>query len=204
MSATAKTVKKVDESSMEMDDEASSKAYELMVIIDGTLRESESKKEIENIEKWIDKNKGKVTVSDVWGKKKLAYPIRHQEEAYYAVFNFELNPERAPAMDKMLRLEKEIMRSLTLNLPKNYKYVSFKDMKEKERVAAEERPEDKVSQVVVEKKSKTEPVKPSYNVEKKEVKEEVKEKEAPAEAKKEVDKDLDAKLDKILGGDLNF
>ncbi|MBI5412615.1 30S ribosomal protein S6 [Candidatus Peregrinibacteria bacterium] len=181
-------------------------SYELMVIINPELREADLKKETDAIEKWVEKNKGKISVSDLWGKRNLAYRIKQHLEGYYAVFNFALPTDRAPAMNKMLRLEKGIIRYLLLTLPKDYVYVSYKEIK-KEIGKAE--PEKKVAEVVIEKKIKT-AVETRHVASEPKPKEEPKKETAAEEKKKEeksaepVDKDLDAKLDKILGGNLDF
>lgn len=192
-----------------------SKSYELMVIVKGELRESEAKKEMETVTKWVEKNKGEVTVNDFWGKRPLMYKIKAQKESYYAVFNFTLNADRAPAMDKMLRLEKNVLRYLMMVLPKDYIYINYLKQKEteEEKMAKKER---KVSEVVVEKPKKAEKeaekMMAEVVIEKKSAEEPMAKKEAGAEKKAEktpsvnepVDKDLDAKLDKILGGDLEI
>lgn len=205
------------------------KGYEVMVMINATLRENEAKKELETLAKWVDKNKGRVTVNDFWGKRPLAYRIKGQNEAYYGVVNCELNADRSPAMHKMLRLEKGVVRYLMTVLPEGYTYINYLKNKETAEAKMAKKEED-VAAVVVEKKvSKKSQPEPMVEMKKdatmaEEMTPATKEKPAAepiAEAKEEkmeektekgqkkmadepVDKDLDAKLDKILGGDLSI
>ena len=94
-----------------------------------------------------------------------------------------------------------MLRYLITILPEGYKYINYAKEKKDE---PETTQEDKVSEVVIEKKRKEEPMEHKKIEKVEEVREEgaektqVKDKEAP------VDKDLDAKLDKILGGDLRI
>jgi ribosomal protein S6 len=57
--------------------------YELIYIIHPELDETAVNENIEKINAWITEADGEITQTDIWGKRKLAYPILKQEEGFY-------------------------------------------------------------------------------------------------------------------------
>ena len=88
--------------------------YELMVIIDPALEDDKKEAAIENV-KSIIAEAGEVSATDVWGLKKLAYPIQKKTEGYYVVFQFEAEPELPKELDRRLRIADAYMRHIIVN-----------------------------------------------------------------------------------------
>ena len=65
--------------------------YELMYIIDPTLEQDKKDAAIEAVKEIVTNNGGEVSDVNVWGMKKLAYPIEKKEEGYYVVMEFKAN-----------------------------------------------------------------------------------------------------------------
>jgi len=87
--------------------------YEMMVIIDPELKEEEIKNNIEKLKEIINKNeKGKIESIDEWGKRELAYEIKHKREGYYVIYYFESEQEILEDLKKELRLNKSFLRGL--------------------------------------------------------------------------------------------
>lgn len=55
---------------------------------------------------------GKATKEDMWGVRDLAYPIKKQTKGYYAHFEFETDPALVKDLDKVLKVEEDILRYL--------------------------------------------------------------------------------------------
>ena len=53
---------------------------------------------------------------DQWGKRRLAYPIRSQLEAYYVVTQFKMDPQAVRALEGNLDLAEDVMRHLVVRL----------------------------------------------------------------------------------------
>ena len=51
-----------------------------------------------------------------WGSRDLAYPIKHQTKGFYAHFTFEAEPSLAKDLDKLLRVEEDILRYLLVRI----------------------------------------------------------------------------------------
>lgn len=64
----------------------------------------------------ITKKIGQVKKEDLWGNRELAYPIKKQQKAFYAHFEFEANPGDISSLDKSLKLEEDIIRYLLVRV----------------------------------------------------------------------------------------
>ena len=88
--------------------------YELMVIIDPALEDDKKEAAIENV-KNIIAEAGEVSATDVWGLKKLAYPIQRKTEGYYVVMQFTAEPDLPKELDRRLRIADAYMRHIIVN-----------------------------------------------------------------------------------------
>ncbi len=83
--------------------------YELMFVIDPELEESAKEAMIETV-KGIIAAEGEVSNTDVWGLRKLAYPIQKKTEGYYVVMQFDAAPTLPKELDRRLRISENCMR----------------------------------------------------------------------------------------------
>ena len=88
--------------------------YELMVIIDPALEDDKKEAAIENV-KNIIAEAGELSATDVWGLKKLAYPIQKKTEGYYVVMQFTAEPDLPKELDRRLRIADAYMRHIIVN-----------------------------------------------------------------------------------------
>jgi len=168
------------------------KAFELMLVLSPELRESEVKKKLKEVTDFIEKAGGKITNEDAWGKRTLTYRIKAHSEGNYTVLNLEMGGNHVAELREMLRIEKDLLRSLLISLPADYTYTKY-DMDAKPEKPVRSRPGDSRSKNVSIKHSA-----PTKTVAKKEEKVEDKGKEAD---KAELDKKLDQMIE---GDDLNL
>ena len=87
------------------------KPYELMLIITPDHEENEAEALIENV-KGIIESSGNIINIDVWGKRRLAYPIRKRSEGYYVVYIFECDPSFVAQLNQALRVIEAILRHM--------------------------------------------------------------------------------------------
>lgn len=90
--------------------------YEMVVIAVPTLDDEGLAALNQRVSGWITAAKGTITDTNVWGRRKLAYPIRKQTEGIYVQMNFQLAPSASRELDHQLRLEEQIMRHLIIRL----------------------------------------------------------------------------------------
>ena len=80
--------------------------YEVMFIIDPALEDDIKDATVET---------AKVGKVDVWGMRKLAYPIQKKNEGYYVVIEFKANPTLPKELDRRMRISDNIIRHLIIN-----------------------------------------------------------------------------------------
>lgn len=88
--------------------------YEVMFIIDPALEDAVKESTVESVQNIIAAD-GEVEKTDVWGMKKLAYPINKKEDGYYAVIEFKGNPDLPKELDRRLKISDNVMRHIIIS-----------------------------------------------------------------------------------------
>ena len=86
--------------------------YESVIIINPNVDEAGLKALEEKFTGLINQN-GKVENVTDMGKRKLAYEIKKNKEAYYMVFKFEANPTLIAELERVYRITDEILKFIT-------------------------------------------------------------------------------------------
>lgn len=90
--------------------------YELTYLVPENYTETEISKLKDEVGKLISRHRGKIIATEDWGKKKLAYKIRHKQkmqgEASYIHQRLEFESVQAHEFERDLSLNSEIMRHL--------------------------------------------------------------------------------------------
>ncbi len=200
--------------------------YELMVIVAPDIGETAINKRLEAIKKSLTDMGGEIFFEEIWGLRELAYSIRKHDQGFYAVLDVNIEPKHLKELERMLRLETEVLRHLMMKLPGVYQPKTQAQMETELQtlMPEEEKKDDKNRQsrnvrpaygtrkaetpVEVMPKVEVKEEKPAKAAKKEEAQEEAP-KKAPkkkdAEADKKALEDIDAKLDSILSNpDINF
>ena len=90
------------------------KTYELTYLISSILTEEEAKVLQSKIGELVVNEGGLIKDSPMPIRKKLAYPINKEVQAYLAVIDFQLKPEKLANLEKALKAETQILRYLLL------------------------------------------------------------------------------------------
>ncbi|TEU07814.1 MAG: 30S ribosomal protein S6, partial [Candidatus Aminicenantes bacterium] len=88
--------------------------YETAFLISPNLEEEETEKVITQMAKVISEKKGKMINEDRWGKRRLAYPIKKFEEAFYVFFHYEGDSEIPLELERRFKQTEEVLRYLTM------------------------------------------------------------------------------------------
>jgi small subunit ribosomal protein S6 len=176
--------------------------YETAFLISPNLEEEETDKIIGQMVEVVSKKKGKMINEDRWGKRKLAYPIKKFEEAFYVFFLYEGDSDIPFELERRFKQSEAILRYLTVKKePKKSirrKKKAVSPEKEKEALQEEKDFEGEVAETRTpeEERIKEAPEKEREGVEKTEVLEEDEQKAKKKEAskkekadKEEVDKE---------------
>ena len=86
--------------------------YESVIIINPSIDEEAVKALVEKFSNLIN-NDGKVEKVENLGKRRLAYEIKKQKEAYYQVIYFEAKPELIAELERNYRIADEVMKFMT-------------------------------------------------------------------------------------------
>ena len=94
------------------------RAYELMVIIDGDVEDTDAQARVKSITDSITKAGGTIHGKpDWWGKRQYAYPINKKEYGYYVVFNLLANGGALDELERSFRIADDIVRHKLVRLP---------------------------------------------------------------------------------------
>jgi small subunit ribosomal protein S6 len=119
--------------------------YELLFLLSNEYTEEEIKPIAQKVKGVIEEKGGKITHSEDWGKQRLAYPVRHFAYGYYFLYEFDAEGGSLANIDKVLRLDKQIMRhQIVVKRPKTEEEIKTeikRTEKKEEKIAAEKKME---------------------------------------------------------------
>ena len=87
--------------------------YESVIIINPSLEEEGIKKILQKFTDLINQN-GKVEKVEELGKKRLAYEIKKNQEAYYVVIKFTAAPSHIAELERQYRISDEIIKFIVV------------------------------------------------------------------------------------------
>ncbi|HZT08802.1 MAG TPA: 30S ribosomal protein S6 [Chloroflexota bacterium] len=90
--------------------------YEILFILPPDLEEEEATATTERVRASVVSRGGEVKSLEVWGRRRLAYPIQRYQEGVYHIGRFSLGPEQEVDLDRSLRLSEQILRHLILKI----------------------------------------------------------------------------------------
>jgi len=90
--------------------------YELVLIISPEVPGDKFDAVIDNVSQFITGKGGTISDVEQWGKRRLAYPIKHFEEGSYVLSRFKLKPTLSKELEANLQISEEILRHLLIKL----------------------------------------------------------------------------------------
>lgn len=92
------------------------KLYEAIALYHPDLEEAVLKERAERVEQVVREHAGNVVSTNIWKKRKLAYPIRKVEDGNYVVYRFTGDRRVLPDLDYILRYDEQCLRYLILDV----------------------------------------------------------------------------------------
>jgi small subunit ribosomal protein S6 len=86
--------------------------YELVCVIQPDLDEAAFNAVIERVKGWVGEAGGTVDMVDLWGRRRLAYPIRKQRDAQYVLLNISMAPSATKELERNLRFQEVLLRHM--------------------------------------------------------------------------------------------
>jgi len=87
------------------------RSYEVMVILDPSLEERTVGPSLDKYLNVIRTDGGSVESVDVWGRRRMAYEIKKNQEGIYAVVSLTAEPASVKELDRQLTLNESILRT---------------------------------------------------------------------------------------------
>lgn len=121
--------------------------YETGFIIAPNLSEEETSTLINQMAEVVSAKKGKMIKQDLWGKRKLAYPIKRFHEGFYVFFTYEGTPAVPAELERKFKQTDAILRFITIKkdprgLVRGKKKVKADEPAPAEQVEAAAQPEE--------------------------------------------------------------
>jgi small subunit ribosomal protein S6 len=92
--------------------------YELMFIVRPDLEESQIKETNKKFGDTLKSLKAKVLDSKEWGQRELAYLINKHKTGYYFLYQIEASVDAIKEIDRLIRVNENIIRHLIIKLDK--------------------------------------------------------------------------------------
>ena len=84
-------------------------SYETLFAVSGNLNEEDCKALVEKFVNLVKENSTDVEVNE-WGKRRLAYPIRYNNDGYVVLVNFKSEPSFPRELERQLRIANSVLR----------------------------------------------------------------------------------------------
>lgn len=88
------------------------RTYELICIVQPDLDETAFNGVLDRVKGWVAESGGSVDKMDLWGRRRLAFPIRKQREGQYVLFNVSLNPAATAQLERNIRFQETVLRHM--------------------------------------------------------------------------------------------
>ncbi|MDQ6741601.1 MAG: 30S ribosomal protein S6, partial [Candidatus Dormibacteraeota bacterium] len=91
--------------------------YEILYIVRPDLDEEHVGEAVASVTKLIENLGGNPQKTDMWGRRRLAYEVRHLREGHYVLTDFQVEPARVPEMEATLKISDTVFRHLIVRKP---------------------------------------------------------------------------------------
>ena len=91
--------------------------YEILYVIRPDLDEEKVHETVGSVDKLIANLGGSTVKTDIWGRRRLAYEVRHLREGQYVLTDFQIDPARVPEMEATLKISDTVFRHLIVRKP---------------------------------------------------------------------------------------
>jgi small subunit ribosomal protein S6 len=86
------------------------RSYEIMFIAHPDLDDASLTALVDRAKGWVTSTGGQVVQVDLWGRRRLAYTIRKQNEGQYILMQTQMSPAATSEVERNMRLTEQVMR----------------------------------------------------------------------------------------------
>ena len=91
--------------------------YEILYIVRPELDDEQLQQAVASVDRLIDNLGGAKQKTDIWGRRRLAYEVKHLREGQYVLTDFQIDPARVPEMEATLKISDTVFRHLVVRKP---------------------------------------------------------------------------------------
>ncbi len=92
--------------------------YETVFILTPVLSDDQAKEAVEKFTKTLTDNGAEIVSTEMWGQRKLAYPIQKKSTGYYNLVEFNGEPTIVKKLETAFRRDENVLRFLVFRLDK--------------------------------------------------------------------------------------
>ena len=92
--------------------------YETVFILTPVLSDDQMKEAVEKFNGVLKDNGAEIVNEELWGLKKLAYPIQKKSTGFYVLVEFDAEPTIVKKLETAFRRDERVIRFLTFRLDK--------------------------------------------------------------------------------------
>jgi len=91
--------------------------YEVLYIVRADFDDEKVQDAVKRVNTLVERSGGTADRTNLWGKRKLAYEVKHQKDGSYVLQDFQLDPNRVPELEASLKITEEVLRHLIVRKP---------------------------------------------------------------------------------------
>ena len=92
--------------------------YETVFILTPVLSDDQMKEAVDKFKKILTDGGAEILNEELWGLKKLAYPIEKKSTGFYVLVEFKAEPELIAKLDTQYRRDERILRHIIVKMEK--------------------------------------------------------------------------------------
>jgi small subunit ribosomal protein S6 len=90
--------------------------YETLFICPGEITQEKADTIVEKVKSVISKDEGKIGTTEMWGRRRLAYPIRKHRDGFYIYIMFSANEKAPQSLNQHYRVTDSILKGLIVKV----------------------------------------------------------------------------------------
>lgn len=92
-------------------------AYEIMLLLDAELTDERQNEIVTRARQLVEQRGGSWQNHEPWGRRKLAYEIRHKPEAFYHLLHLDCDAETLEELTRVLKITDGVVRHMAVRRP---------------------------------------------------------------------------------------
>lgn len=92
-------------------------AYEIMLLLDAELTDERQNEIVARARQLVEQRGGSWQNHEPWGRRKLAYEIRHRPEAFYHLLHLDCDAETLEELTRVLKITDGVVRHIAVRRP---------------------------------------------------------------------------------------